>query len=514
VTIPTTKQSAVEAMGVLLTATAPAETLRVSESGRVYRAHAAVVMFSRAHSAFLQLIGKAGKAGEPADRMAKARQAVQMTLARDVGLMSNAAGAADKKLLDDLLTKISVPRGETSQVAWRTRLSAEIARLHGSEDTKALASALEKLEQFSRPVNAPLLRHMRPHLEGGANIPASLKAALQSHLVNGLGLSAGKARNASENIHWAMTNFGCDFREAFDIACRAGDMVQQKQCKGQHDPAMLLALICVRHGRSVEQANAVLDKFDRLIAEAMPKGWPDEWEPLPDGSRRLVNVDDFRQSYLSFLRDSLNEGRIDPASGLSTTFLRDAGRTHFRFGTGPDAVQTDLNRDQAVAALTEFAPDPAIRASLSRCLSQGGQNGCKGSMARSLATNDTPFFYILELEPDADSNPGAGLSTSAISVQLTDDEKIRVGYATYMKHFRLEHPATGALMKINSRHDSRTPASATDHTAVARAVVEFGVEQLRQGIIDPVFVRDPELRLTIEPDRPRIFLKVIDSLLV
>ena len=130
-----------------------------------------------------------------------------------------------------------------------------------------------------------------------------------------------------------------------------------------------------------------------------------------------------------------------------------------------------------------------------------------------MATDVHSFFYIFEIEPDPAPDSEYARSTNVISVQLTEEGRIRVGYAIYMKHFRLEHPANRIPMKINSRYDSRTPASQTDHTAVARSVVEFDMEQLRQGIIAPIFVRDPELRLTIEPDRPRIFLKVIDSLL-
>ena len=473
-------------MEVFLTATAPAETLRVSKSGRVYTTNAVVVFFSRARSAALQLLGRTG---DSVNWQAHAREAVLNTFMRDISLPVNFGSAQDKPRPDTLLSNISASKNEDSSADLRTQLSMQIDAMHASRDAKSLGSALKTLK----------------------NLSDALKAALQSHLLTRLGLSVETAKNASKNIHWAMTHFGCDFKEALAIACCVGDMIGQKQCEAQFDPAMLLALIRVRLKTSLEEAKQILHDLDKRFSEALPSGWPDQWEAMPDGSRRLAHTEAFSKEFLSFLKDSFKEGSIDPQSGLSTKFLADAGRTHFRFGIGPDATEVDTDASKAIKILTQFVPDPTIRQSLSRCLFQGGGNGLKGSMALSLAAPNNPFFSIFELDPDTGS--GEANSTTTISLQVTEEGKIRVGYTVYMNHFSLGETATGRTIKINSGYDSSTPASATNHTAVARGLVEFDMEQLRQGIIDPVLVRDPELRLTIEPDRPRLLLTMLDELM-
>ncbi len=607
--IPTTKQSAIEAMEVLLTATDPADTLRVSESGRVYAANAVAVLFSRAHSAVLQLLGRTGT---NVDWQGKARQAVLDMLKRDVELVSGTVSSSDQDRLEELLTDISTPKEGSPQANLRSRLPGKIAALKAHSDTSKLASTLEKLEFFSRPVNTPLLPHLRLHMKGGASLSESLKAGLQSHLVNGLGLSAETAKNASDNIHWAMTNFGCDFKEALDIACCAGDMVRQNECEKQRDTAMSLGLLRVRHGASLAQARTIFHQVrqsekspnelrsqinlmltcnigfdeadaivslaesiakaedlngvsaaqlqeiawlrlhhdlspeeailaslaagplsdnraprrdawqpdpkthvsslvDQRIAQLSPAGWPEQWESMPDGSRRLTDLSGFKSEYLDFLKDSYKEGDIDTAQGLSTKFLEDAGRTHFRFGTGRDAISVDTDKQKAIDTLTAVIPDPAIRQSLSRCLFQGGANGLIAAMSLSLKVSGDQDFSILAHDPDNDN--AKTQPATWISIHMAEEGKIRVGYVMYINHFCLYDSRSGTQLKINSRFNSDKAPSKTDHTAVATGLVEFDVEELRQGLVNPVFVRDPELRLTIEPDRTSIMRKMNEELM-
>jgi hypothetical protein len=71
--------------------------------------------------------------------------------------------------------------------------------------------------------------------------------------------------------------------------------------------------------------------------------------------------------------------------------------------------------------------------------------------------------------------------------------------------------ATNALLPINSRYNSSTPATDKDHTARAIAAIEFDYAELSKGILKPKLVRPPELRLTIEPDYETIMKKMFEN---
>lgn len=503
--IPTTKQSAIEAIDVLLKPNNPVDALRVSQTGRVYRAHALTVLFERAGDAVSRLFSKAP---QPRNREASAREAVLSILTRDVLLLNGSTNSHETQRLRQLLNHISTP--SPTDRGWRDRLYQEISRLHESEKTRALARALTKLEFYGRPVNAPLFRQMRDPLATKASHADALKSALRSHLIAGLGMPAERAQNASENIYWAMTNFDCDFKEALDIASRAGRMVNQKECPLQRDTAMSLAWMQVKHGMPLEEAKAIMDSVDQRIQELCPEGWPDAWEARPDGSRRLKDSRAFGEAFVSYLKDSSEEGEIVAAAGLSSEFLTDAGRSHFRFGRGPAAVMVDTDKQQAIKALTDYVPDAKVRETLSRCLFQSGSNGLLSSMHALKTWSDT-YLCITSFNPaneKANTNP-----FSQMWIDTGEEGKIRVGYSLYANHFCLSPLGSAQQVKINSRYDSNEAASIARHTGRIRAVVEFDVEQLRQGVIEPQLVRDPEVQLIIEPDRIRTMQALLNQLL-
>jgi hypothetical protein len=273
------------------------------------------------------------------------------------------------------------------------------------------------------------------------------------------------------------------------------------------EEASLISLLAGRlDGRTPVRRDALLahagthlhSTINERIAQMLPDGWPVAWEKMPDQSLRLTDTATFKSGFLSFLQDSLREGDIDGELGVADVFVNDAQRTHFRFGEGRNAVISKLNGDTALQALTAFEPDPTIRQSLSRALFQGGGNGLVAHTLVGMKTAGQSQLSILSLDPD-NKNQKAN-ARFWISVQRTYEGKLRVGYTTYFKHFTIEDIDNNRRIRINARFDSSTPASETDHTAMAQAVIEFDPEQLRQGIVDPQLVREPELRLTIEPD--------------
>lgn len=502
--IPTTKQSAIEAISVLLTSDKRTEALRVSQTGRVYEAHALTLLFERAGNAICQAINFPSP---PAQREATAREAVLRILTRDVRLIKGGIDSDDTSRLQQVLNHISTP--SPTGESWRDRLSKEIAVLNDSEKTRALAKALSKLEFYASPVNAPLFRQMRDALSNKTPHADALKSALRSHLVTWLDMSAERAQNASENIHWAMTNFDCDFKEALDIACCAGRMVDQKECLMQRDTAMSLAWMRVKHRLPLADAKAIMDAVDQRIFELHPEGWPAKWEAMPDGSRRLKDSQAFGEEFLCSLKESSSEGEIDAAEGLSSKYLGDAGRMRFRFGRGPTAVVVDLDKQKAIKALTDYVPDAEVRRTLSRCLFQNGLNGLLSSM-NALKTQGGRGFWIDSIDPD--NQKAETKSFRRLWIDTGENGKIRVDYGLYANHFCLSPPDSDQKVKINSRYDSNKAASVVRHTGRLRVLVEFDVEQLRQGLIEPRLVRDPEVQLVIEPNRAKAVQALFEPL--
>lgn len=255
----------------------------------------------------------------------------------------------------------------------------------------------------------------------------------------------------------------------------------------------------------------IRDRLQQQIAGLMPKGWPDQWESSSNGARRLKDTRAFSEKFLDYLRDSLNEGHIDKATGLSTTFLKDAGRTTFRFGSRPHTTMVKRDPAKALASLAALIPEPKVRQNLTRSLFQGGPNGFVFAMTIALGQSEASLFSILSL--DEDNNEADAKSTSTISIETHANGKIRVGYQLYLKHFCLLNVQSDFKTKINSRFDSSTGAKVTDHTARAIALIEFDSDELRQGILNPRLVSPPQLHLTIEPDYEDLMQSMTSSLI-
>lgn len=604
----TQAQSAIEAMGILLSATQDPSALRVSSTGDVKVANRATLLFERAGS----LIRSAIHAHyQPPDWHQKARQAVLDKLVTEVALLSDTVSQKDKAQLDVLLSSIAQNiRGQASD--WRARLSAGIEALRASGASNDLAEALRSIDKLTQTGNGALFNYMRPHLKAQSSLPEALEKGLQSWLVKQLGLAKDTAISASKNIRWAMEQFGSPLNEAVDIARCAGRMVNEGESEKDRHSAMSLALLRIRHGASPEQAKRVLgevkslgaplnelqheiglmlsygialdeaeaivalaaslagaqelrglsiaqcreiawlrlhhdlspeeaifasllagrisgtrpsrckiwgpdlrawirDRLQQQIVGLMPKGWPDHWESSSNGARRLKDTRAFSEKFMDFLRDSFHEGQVDKATGLQTTFLKDAGRTTFRFGSRPHTSMVERDPAKALASLTALIPEPKVRQNLSRSLFQCGSNGFVFAMTVALGQSETSLFSILSL--DQDNNESDAKSSSTISIETHSNGKIRVGYRLYLKHFCLLDVQNDFKPKINSRFDSTTGASVMDHTARAIALIEFDSEELRQGILNPQLVSPPQLHLTIEPDYEDLMQSMTSSLI-
>ena len=281
------------------------------------------------------------------------------------------------------------------------------------------------------------------------------------------------------------------------------------------EQAKLISLQAGRiHGRippnRETQLNAANTEIHHEIAAAMseatPAGWPDEWELMPDGSRRLKNTANFATQFMDFFQGSLSDCKIDQARGLSDKFITDVGRSNFKFGSGDTSVIVTTDPIKAIAAFEAFAPDTMVRQTLSKALFQAGGNGLEFAMGLGLAAPGKKHFSILSLAPENEKMNAS--SDYWISLQHTEDGKVRIGYTLYMKHFTLMDTNTGDQLPINSRYNSSTPATDKDYTARAMALIEFDYAQLSKGILEPKWVRPPELRLTIELDQENLMKRM------
>ena len=275
------------------------------------------------------------------------------------------------------------------------------------------------------------------------------------------------------------------------------------------EQAKLISLLAGRiPGRIPPNREARLNAASAM-SEATPAGWPDEWELMPDGSRRLKNTAEFKMHFMDFFQGSLDDCTIDEKQGLSKEFIKDVGRSNFKFGSGDTSVTVSTDPIKATAAFEAFAPDHMVRQTLSKALYQAGGNGLEYAMGFGLAGPGKDVFSITSADPE---NEKVKASPDCwISLQHTEDGKVRVGYTLYMKHFRLMNTDTNALLPINSRYNSSTPATDKDHTARAIAVIEFDYAELSKGILKPKLVRPPELRLTIEPDYETLMKKMFEN---
>jgi hypothetical protein len=284
------------------------------------------------------------------------------------------------------------------------------------------------------------------------------------------------------------------------------------------EQAKLISLQAGRiHGRippnRETQLNAANTEINHEIAaamsEALPAGWPDEWELMPDGSRRLKNTANFATQFMDFFQGSLSYCKINEKRGLSDKFITDVGRSNFKFGSGDTSVIVTTDPIKAIAAFEAFAPDPMARQTLSKALFQAGGNGLEFAMGLGLAAPGKKHFSILSLAPENEKMNAS--SDYWMSLQHTEDGKVRIGYTLYMKHFTLMDTTTGDQLPINSRYNSSTPATDKDYTARAMALIEFDYAQLSKEILEPKWVCPPELRLTIEPDYETLMKKMFEN---
>ncbi len=603
-----TRQSAIEAMDAYLAGAHQADSLHVSQSGRVSVRAPIITLFNRAADRIRQHFDKTYT---PTDCRVRAREAVLNKLAREASLFSDSVSRADIKTLDALLTRISAAPPAKDVYTRRARFSDEIAALKTSNANPALLSALEKIDFFAQRGNSALFPYVRPHLKAGTRLQQALEKGLNRYLTKALGVEQANADNACRMLSKVMLGYGCSAHQAIDIIGAMKRIRNDKEVKTQRLPALPLSYLSVHHGLPLQQAKdvyrelhaagkTVADSRDvvqlmlshqlplgeanaivalagsmatdralqplslaqrieiawlqlqarksatearlislvaghiagdipvvrperlvqaerhiekhisEIITPILPAGWPDAWQALPDGSRRLTGKPEFTTYCMEFLKKSIASTSIDANSGLAYEYMIDAGRTHLRFGTGPHAVTVILNKERAIRELETFIPDRMVRQSLSRALFQAGCNTMVAAMGKTLNQEGQSSFSILSL--DEANDKAKATATPSISLQHTDDGKLRVGYAVHMKHFSLHDTDSDRKVRINDRFNSSTGATYADHTAMATLVVEFDPEELRRGVIEPIPVREAELRLTIEPDRERLMQQMLSSI--
>ncbi len=601
-----TRQTAMQALEIYLSAAHRPETLRVTKSGKIEIVSRFTILFSRLASA----INRAKNASETKINWAsKARDAISQKMIKEVRLINAKVSHDECRTLNEVLQRITSPNHGNPNTNWRDRLSGEISVLRKDKNTKALASALQNIVILDRPENAQLYAYIRKQLIAEEKLSDAIKNGLTKFLTKEYGLPSDSAKNAATTMHHLMMQYESSVTEAWFITSCAGQMILKNELNGQKLPPLPLAYLQIHHGLSLEESVSIyrtvksenqtiadarekisvmqiykvaFDEADAIVSmaeslanttpkelskaqrieiawlrlnsdkdpeqaklislqtgrihgpippnreaqltavnaeinqeiehamsEALPAGWPYEWELVPDGSRRLKNTAEFTKHFMDFFQGSLDDCTIDEEQGLSKEFIKDVGRSNFKFGSGDNSVTVSTDSVKAMDALKSFAPDHMARQTLSKALYQAGGNGLVYAMGLGLAGSGKKFFSILPADPENEKTKAS--SNCRISLQHTEDGKVRVGYTLYMKHLTLMNTATNALLPINSRYNSSTPATDKDHTARAIAAIEFDYAELSKGILKPKLVRPPELRLTIEPDYETIMKKMFEN---
>lgn len=262
----------------------------------------------------------------------------------------------------------------------------------------------------------------------------------------------------------------------------------------------LLGEIPVNREEKLRNLITALDRQkEEKLTELLPTDWYDSkvWEPMPDGSRRLKNIERFRDEIMLYLKNSFESETktIDQETGLAEVFTKDVGRQKFNFDGGKTETVVRHDPAQAKSALEQFAPDPEIRKTLSKTLYQAGGNSIDFAMTTVL--KDSKNFSIKG--SDAFEQIIKGGSETWIELRQTDEKKIHVTYIRYMKHIALKDEGSPyEFLSINPQLSRDMPASAQNHSGKASVTIELDPEDLKKGIVNPVLVGDPVITLTID----------------
>lgn len=257
-----------------------------------------------------------------------------------------------------------------------------------------------------------------------------------------------------------------------------------------------------------KEEKSLNEQINEAFERSSPAGWPDSWDLMPDGSRRLRDKSKFEAKYMEYFQGCVDCAVIDDTQGLANQFLKDVGRSQFKFGVGKNSTKIQLNGEKALEQLQSLIPDKEVRKNISKTIDQTGNNGFVYAMGFGLMRNeDHRFLPITLIEESNKQNEG---TNTWISVQAMQDEgKIRIGYIAFFKHFSLIDPIGDTFIPLNSQSDKTTPPDVDDHTARATALVEFDVAELRRGIVKLKFARPPELSLKLELDRETYLKRLV-----
>jgi hypothetical protein len=555
-----TRQTAMQAMDIYLSATHRPDTLRVTKSGKVEIVGRFTVLFGR----LARAINLAKNIDQTTTNWeSKAREAISQKMIHEIALVKGEVSSNESKTINKILRNITSSDNSNLHINWRDQLSAEISELRKNKDTEALASALKNMVILDRPENTALYPYVRKQLRPDKNFSAALKEGLTNFLEKEHGMKSNSAKNAANTMHQLMLTYDSSVTESFFITSRAGQMVLVlgKELKEQNLLPLPLAYLQIHHRLTLEEAigiyktvqnanqtiagarekisvmqvynvafdeaNAIVSfaeslesttpkelskaqlieiawlrldsnkdpeqaklislqtgrihgpippnreaqltaadaeinqEIENAMSEALPAGWPDEWELMSDGSRRLKNTAAFTMHFTDFFQGSLDDCTIDEDQGLSEEFIKDVGRSKFKFGSGDTSVTVSTDPIKAMAAFEAFAPndpddpDDMFRQTLSKALYQAGGNGLASAMGLGLSGPGRDLFSIFSADPENEKMNAS--SDYWMSLQHTEDGKVRVGYTLYMKHLTLLNTNTGDLLPINSGYNSSTP---------------------------------------------------------
>ncbi len=243
-----TRQTAMQALEIYLSAAHRPETLRVTKSGKIEIVSRFTILFSRLASA----INRAKNASETKINWAsKARDAISQKMIKEVRLINAKVSHDECRTLNEVLQRITSPNHGNPNTNWRDRLSGEISVLRKDKNTKALASALQNIVILDRPENAQLYAYIRKQLIAEEKLSDAIKNGLTKFLTKEYGLPSDSAKNAATTMHHLMMQYESSVTEAWFITSCAGQMILKNELNGQKLPPLPLAYLQIHHGLSL-----------------------------------------------------------------------------------------------------------------------------------------------------------------------------------------------------------------------------------------------------------------------
>lgn len=527
-------QNAIEAMNVYQHHKAAGQQIKVSSKGTIRE----VRLFDR----IVEGLRSLRPGYTQVNWEAAAKDQIKKKFAADIQLFAPQLSTEDKNSLEGTIDHIfKLDTTETTQLLFKLGLQTK------SEELKSALTNIWEMQNKVKPKDAPFVRSLLEKNAG--NLDKAIKVAqLACDLQKEKGLQPDTALTTAHRIDFLMQRDPQLTREiAFKIVLFTGSLVKQnilsseagltagrnvyqlmkkfpkltaQEAVGVNDAAEVI----VRH-KGIKKIDAEEIAYKRALEmrkmqSALPRGIP---LSIVDGNKQILTMslsEKGKNIFLDCLKISITSVT---AEGVTRDFAEDAARNDYTFNF-PNATKKHSPRNlkpgkdnqenarqnaqlasDVIKTLHSFVENNAMVAeTISRVIDQGGGLSISKAIAEDFASaGKRQFFMDVLFESDNTSKIGwHKFNRIELSKTVTGD--IQVKYTLLSRAFHVMDIDTEEKWPVNlglgldlSKDVGSMP---NDHTARSEFIVEYKLKDLKKGILDPQFVEEPKIEITLSVD--------------